>query len=130
MAIKDNNNTQYVKFPAGTGTSSLYKDDVTGVLLGIEPRPGTYEVVDRVTGEVITRPNSWTAHFEDGSRFSWPTYLDENGVVQPWSRFDESIDLAECASKHIAIHVWRDARKFVHLELAVTSAPATEDDPF
>ena len=130
MAIFVSANATFVKFPKGSGTSSLYKDDIVGVLLGIEPREGTYEVADRTTGEIITRPNSWTARFADGSRFSWPTYLDEDGNVQLWSRFDESIDLSECAANGIAIHVWRDARKLVHLELAVQTEATGEDAPF
>lgn len=103
----------------GSGEVGRYKDDVVGVLLGIEPRPGTYQVQDRKTGNIITRPNSWTAHFQDGSMFSWPTYLDEQtGQVMPWSRFDQSINLAACVQQGIAIHIWRDERKFVHLEIA------------
>lgn len=103
----------------GSGEGPQYKDEVVGVLLGIEPRDGFYQITDRKTGQVITRPNSWTAHFADGSMFSWPTYLDEEtNTVRPWSRFDQSINLAACAQQGIAIHIWRDERKFVHLEIA------------
>ena len=105
----------------GSGEVGRYKDDVTGILLGIEPRDGFYQIQDRKTGVMIQRPNSWTAHFADGSMFSWPTYLDETtGQVMPWSRFDQSINLAACAQQGIAIHIWRDERKFVHLEIAKT----------
>lgn len=128
MAISNSNsNQQYNRvrtfvpldqLPQGSGESGTYKDEVIGILVGIEPREGSYEITDRRTGQVISRPNSWTAHFEDGSMFSWPTYLDEQGVVRMWSRFDSTINLAACVQQRIPIHVWRDERKFVHLELA------------
>lgn len=105
----------------GSGEVGRYKDEVTGVLLGIEPRGGTYEVKDRRTGEIITRPNSWTAVFEDGSMWSWPTYVDETThQVMPWSRFDPSINLALCVQQRKVIHVWKDDRNFSHLELVDT----------
>ena len=104
---------------AGSGEVGRYKDDVTGILVGIEPRDGVYQVKDRKSGQVITRPNSWTAHFEDGSMWSWPTYVDPNtNTVQPWSRFDPSINLAACVQQRIAIHVWKDDKNFSHLEIA------------
>ena len=103
---------------AGTGEVSRYKPEVTGVLVGIEPRGGFYEVKDRRTGEIIQRPNSWTAHFEDGSMWSWPTYVDEETkTVRPWSRFDPSIDLQACVRERRTIHVWKDDRNFSHLEI-------------
>lgn len=114
----------------GSGEVGRYKDDVVGVLLGIEPRDGFYQVQDRKTGVMIQRPNSWTAHFADGSMFSWPTYLDEtSGRVMPWSRFDQSINLAACAQQGIAIHIWRDERKFVHLEIAEQQQVQTNLNP-
>ena len=106
----------------GSGEVGRYKDDVTGILLGIEPRGGTYQVQDRKTGQVITRPNSWTAHFADGSMWSWPTYVDENtGEIRPWSRFDQSINLAACVQQRLTIHVWKDKNKFCHLEVVEQS---------
>lgn len=122
--------------PKGTGEIGRYKTDVTGVLLGIEPRGGSYEVKDRRTGAMIRRPNSWTAHFADGSMFSWPTYVDPaDNRVKMWSRFDASIDLAVCIQQGIAIHVWKDDRNFCHLEIAATqqlsqqnAVPVPEDD--
>lgn len=103
---------------AGSGEVGRYKDDVTGILLGIEPRGGSYQVKDRRTGAIITRPNSWTAVFEDGSMWSWPTYVDPNtNQVMPWSRFDSSINLAECVAQRITIHVWKDDKNFSHLEV-------------
>lgn len=104
----------------GSGEVGRYKDEVTGVLVGIEPRGGTYQVPDRRTGQIIERPNSWTAHFEDGSMWSWPTYVDENGQVMPWSRFDPSINLALCVKQRKVIHVWKDDRQFSHLEVVET----------
>lgn len=128
MAISNSNsNQQYNRvrtfvpldqLPQGSGESGTYKDEVIGILVGIEPREGSYQITDRRTGQKISRPNSWTAHFADGSMFSWPTYLDEQGVVRMWSRFDQSINLAACVQQGIPIHIWRDERKFVHLELA------------
>lgn len=105
------------QLPTGTGESGRYVTDVTGVLLGIEPRDGVYQVTDRNTGQVITRPNSWTAHFADGSMFSWPTYVDDGGVVRMWSRFDSSINLAQVIQQGIVIHLWKDKRNFTHLEV-------------
>ena len=98
----------------GTGANTgRYLNDVTGVLVELRPRDGFYEF----NGQA--RPNSWTAVFADGSLFSWPTYIDKaTNTVMPWSRFDESIDLGYCAANNIAIHLWRDERKFTHLELA------------
>jgi len=102
---------------AGSGEVGRYKPEVIGVLVGIEPRGGFYEVKDRRTGEIIQRPNSWTAHFEDGSMWSWPTYVDDNNQVRPWSRFDPSIDLQTCVRERRTIHVWKDDRNFSHLEV-------------
>jgi len=105
----------------GSGEVGRYKDEVIGVLVGIEPRGGTYQVKDRRTGEIIERPNSWTAYFEDGSMWSWPTYVDEaDGLVKPWSRFNRSINLALCVQQRKVIHVWKDDRQFSHLELVDT----------
>lgn len=137
MAISNSNsNQQYNRvrtfvpldqLPQGTGASN-YVDDVTDVLLGIEPRDGSYEITDDRTGQVIQRPNSWTAHFASGAMFSWPTYLDRaDGTVKMWSRFDSSINLAACIQQGIPIHLWRDERKFVHLELA--QQPAQQAAP-
>lgn len=106
---------------AGSGEVGRYKDEVVGVLVGIEPREGTYQVKDRRTGQLIERPNSWTAVFEDGSMWSWPTYVDEQGRVMPWSRFDPSINLAEVVARRQVIHVWKDDRQFSHLELVDTT---------
>lgn len=104
----------------GSGEIGRYKPEVTGVLVGIEPRGGSYQVKDRRTGQIITRPNSWTAYFEDGSMWSWPTYVDEHGQVRPWSRFDPSIDLQLCVRERRVIHVWKDDRNFSHLEVVET----------
>lgn len=106
----------------GSGEVGRYKDEVTGILVGIEPRPGTYQVKDRRTGQIIERPNSWTAYFEDGSMWSWPTYVDETThQVMPWSRFDPSINLAACVQQRKVIHVWKDDRQFSHLEVVETT---------
>ena len=128
MAIYSNQQQQYTRngrnfvpldqLPQGTGNTGRYVTDVTGILVGIEPRDGSYQVTDRATGQVITRPNSWTAHFADGSMFSWPTYLGEDGQVHMWSRFDASINLAACIQQGVPIHIWKDERSFTHLELA------------
>ena len=113
----------------GSGEVGRYKPEVTGVLLGIEPRPGFYEVKDRngnpvidpETGRQMVRPNSWTAYFADGSMWSWPTYLDkETNTVRAWSRFDPSIDLKACVANQTVIHVWKDDRNFSHLEVVET----------
>lgn len=109
------------QLPVGTGTTGRYVTDVTGQLIGIEPRTGSYEVTDRRTGEVITRPNSYTAHFADGRMFSWPTYLDANGNVQMWSRFEVGLSLAEIISQGITVHLWKDDRNFTHLEVVQTT---------
>ena len=104
----------------GTGANTgRFVTDVTAVLIDLQVREGSYKWTNPATGEVIERPQSWIAVFDDGSMFSWPTYVDpQTGQVMPWSRFDQSINLAECAAKGIAVHVWRDERKFTHLELA------------
>lgn len=105
----------------GSGEVGRYLDDHTGILVGIEPRPGTYQVKDRRTGQIITRPNSWTAVFADGNMVSWPTYLDEaTNTVRPWSRFDSSINLAEVVAQRKVVHLWRDDRQFFHLEVVET----------
>lgn len=102
----------------GAGAAGMYVTDVTGVLLGIEPRTGTYQVKDRRTGQLIERPNSYTAVFEDGSMFSWPLIQNQDGTYRLWDRFDQSINLMACVQNRIAIHVWKDERGFNHLELA------------
>jgi len=107
--------------PHGTGEVGRYLPEVEGILIGLEARGGTYTVKDRKTGQEITRPNSWTAHFADGSMWSWPTYLGEDGKVYPWSRFDPSIDLVQCIQQQKVIHVWKDEYNFCHLELVETT---------
>ena len=104
----------------GSGANTgRYLTDVTGVLVGIEPRTGTYTFHNPRTNQDEVRPQSWTAHFEDGSMFSWPTYVDQQtGEVKPWSRFDQSINLAQCVATRTVIHLWRDERNFTHLEVA------------
>lgn len=126
MAINSNINgttRQFINLNGfvGSGEVGRYKDEVTGVLVGIEPRPGTYQVKDRKTGQLIERPNSWTAYFEDGSMWSWPTYVNEQGQVMPWSRFDPSINLAACVQQRKVIHVWKDDCQFSHLEVVETT---------
>lgn len=114
---------------AGSGEVGRYKPEVTGVLLGIEPRDGFYQVKDRdgnaiidpETGRPMMRPNSWTAYFEDGSMWSWPTYQDkQTKQVLPWSRFDPSINLKACVQQRKVLHVWKDDKNFSHLELVET----------
>ena len=120
--------TQYL--PKGTGEVGRYLDDVEGILIGLEARSGSYlvkdkngqPVLDPKTGKQLERPQSWTAHFADGSMWSWPTYLDDSGVVQPWSRFDPSIDLGQCIAQRTVIHVWKDEKNFCHLELVETTS--------
>jgi hypothetical protein len=103
----------------GTGANTgRFSEDITGVLVDLQMRDGSYTFTNPRTGEITERPNSWIAVFDDGSLFSWPTYVDQQGNVQPWSRFDASIDLAACAANGIAIHLWKDERKFTHLEIA------------
>ena len=114
----------------GSGANTgRFVEDVTGVLVDIQVRDGYYDFTNPRTGEITTRPNSWIAVFEDGSLFSWPTYEDpQTKQVMPWSRFDPSIDLAQCAQNHIAIHLWKDDRRFTHLELAVQQ-PTQQANP-
>jgi len=115
--------------PVGTGEVGRYQDDVEGILVGLKARDGVYlvkdkdgnPVIDPKTGKQLKRPNSWTAYFEDGSMWSWPTYLDDEGVVRPWSRFDPSIVLKDCIQQRRVIHVWKDAQNFCHLELVETN---------
>lgn len=105
----------------GAGEATMFVDDVEGVLLGIEVRGGTYTVNDRKTGQPITRPNSWIAHWmtSTGEKLmSWPTYVDQaTGKVRPWSRFDAKINLAQCSANRIPLHMWKDERSFYHLEV-------------
>lgn len=101
----------------GQGTS-IYKQDHIGILMDVVPRTGTYIYTDKETGEKFERPNSWDAIFADGIRVSWPTYVDANGEVQPWARFDESIDLEACRDNGIAIHLFRSPEGYFRLELA------------
>lgn len=105
----------------GAGESTMFVDDVEGILLGIEVRGGTYTVNDRKTGQPITRPNSWIAHWQTptGEKLmSWPTYVDQaTGQVRPWSRFDKRINLAQCSQQRVTLHMWKDDRSFYHLEV-------------
>lgn len=124
MAANSTSTTrQFVNLGAltGSGESTMFVDDVVGVLTGIEVRGGTYEVVDRRTGQLIQRPNSWIGHWDtpQGPKLmSWPTYLDPaDGQVKAWSRFDGSINLQVCAQQRITLHMWKDRRNFYHLEV-------------
>lgn len=120
MATISNGTRQFIpvdQLPVGTGASGRFVTDVIGQLVGIEPRTGTYQVADRRTGQMVTRPNSYTAHFADGSMFSWPTYIDEQGQVQMWSRFEAGLSLGQIISQGITIHLWKDERSFTHLEV-------------
>jgi len=109
----------------GTGDSN-WSDDVTAVLLEIQPREGMYNVVDRdgnpvidpSTGRQMQRPNTWVAYFSDGSMFNWTVFQNEQGQIVPWSRFDPSINLVQCRAQNIAVHVWRDKNRRMHLEIA------------
>lgn len=104
----------------GSGESTTFVDEVEGVLLGIETREGFYTVNDRRTGQPIQRPNSWIGHWmtSTGEKLmSWPTYINEQGQVAPWSRFDPSINLAQCSANKVALHMWKDDRNFYHLEV-------------
>ena len=105
----------------GSGESTMFVDDVEGVLLGIETRDGFYQVNDRRTGQPIQRPNSWIGHWmtaQGEKLMSWPTYQDQNtGQVMPWSRFDPSINLAQCSAQKVTLHTWKDDRNFYHLEV-------------
>ena len=109
----------------GSGEVSRYVNDVTGILLGIEPRDGSYTVKDRRTGQMVERPNSWTAYVQtpEGVMYwSWPTYVEQaTGQVLPWSRFDASIDLGQCVAQKKVIHLSKDDRGFCHLELVETT---------
>lgn len=126
MAINStiNGNTrQYVNLNnlSGSGESTLFVDEVQGVLLGIETREGFYTVKDRKTGQPIQRPNSWVGHWmtDKGEKLmSWPTYVDPtDNTVKPWSRFDPSINLAACSAQKVTLHMWKDDRSFYHLEI-------------
>lgn len=130
MAIS-NNGQQYVnnnrggfinlQALAGSGESTMFVDEVQGVLLGIEVRDGFYTVADRRTGEPVQRPNSWIGHWQTDTGeklMSWPTYQDpQTGEVKPWSRFDPRINLAACSSNKTTLHMWKDDRNFYHLEV-------------
>lgn len=115
----------------GTGNTG-FADEVTGHLVRLEIRSGFYEVkdkdgkavIDPRTGRPMIRPNSWTAVFDNGSLWSWPTrYVDpvaavanpDAAEVEPWLGFDESIDIM-----HEEIHVYREpgrnGGKFPRLE--------------
>jgi hypothetical protein len=118
------------KLPVGTGEGGRYQTDITGQLIGIEPRTGTYKFTDPNTGEVIEKPNSYTAHFADGSMFSWPTYLDTDGHVQMWSRFEVGLKLSQIIQQGITIHLWRDKRNFTHLEIVSPAQPQDEPMPW
>lgn len=130
-SINSNNNPQFIDLAAmaGTGESTRFVDDVTGVLLGIEVRGGTYEVTDRKTGQKVQRPNSWTSHWlvtdEDGSQremlMSWPTY-EQDGNVLPWSRYPKSINLQQCSAAGTVLHFYKDNRNFYHLEVVEVQA--------
>ena len=134
MAISNNgvnynntsNNGGYINLAAlnGSGESTMFVDDVEGVLVGIQTREGFYTVNDRKTGQPIQRPNSWIGHWmtDQGEKLmSWPTYLDEKtGAVMPWSRFDQSINLAQCSAQQVRLHMWKDDRNFYHLEVVET----------
>lgn len=129
-----NNNFVDLSTLEGTGVSTMFVTEVTGVLLGIEIRPGSYEVTDRRTGQLLTKPNSWTSHWlvteDDGSQhealMSWPTYVDpKTNQVRAWSRYNKSIDLAAAAANGDVLHFWRDERNFYHLEKVMEKAAPT-----
>lgn len=118
---QSNSNPMFVDLATlqGSGETTNFPDSVTGILLGIEMRTGTYEVTDRKTGQKIERPNSWISHWQVGDRevlMSWPTY-EQDGNVLPWSRYDKSINLNACSQQGIVLHFWKDKRNFYHLEV-------------
>lgn len=122
-----NNGTEYQTYDLGmikgVGNAGRYAREVTAVLMELRPYVGPkpmyeFELED---GRKIKRPQTWTAVFDDGSMFDWTVYLnEETGELSPWNQFDPSIDLAYCKANNIPIHVWRDERKRMHLELAVS----------
>lgn len=120
-----NGNTNYTRqfvpldeLPIGSGETG-FKEDIVGVLVGFEKRPGMYEFTDQ-NGQRVSKPNTWIAHFEGGLMFNWTTFLnEETGAVEMWHRFDpEKINLRACIEQRIPLHVWRDERRRMHLELA------------
>lgn len=124
-AAKTNTTAKFITVPKGTGENTRFTDDIVGVLLGIAERAGDYEVTDPKTGEVVTRPNSYIAHFmgDDGQvhYVNWPAYYNDQGEKMPWSRFDASIDLALCITEGVRLHAYRDRSRRFHLKLATAS---------
>jgi hypothetical protein len=119
------------QLPVGTGESSKFKKDITGVLLGIESRDGMYEFKDPNTGEVIEKPNNYIAHFADGSMFGWPTYIDKKtGKVCMWDKFEEGLELRQIIQQSITIHLWRDERNFTHLKVVEQTQTQDENIPW
>lgn len=100
----------------GDGTEK----EIHGVLMYIEIFDGFKRNPE--TGEPDpTRPKSALAHFDtpDGEKkFWWTRYLDKaTGAIELWDKYDQSIDLGECAEMRIPLHVWRDADGYQHLTL-------------
>jgi hypothetical protein len=125
--ITTNNGSEYQTYDLnllkGVGNAGRYAREVTAVLMELRPYVGPKPMYEFKLddGRTIQRPQTWTAVFSDGSMFDWTVFLnEETGELRPWDQFDPSIDLEYCKQNNIPIHVWRDERKRMHLELAVS----------
>lgn len=83
----------------GVGESTKFRNDITGILVGLVEREGTYTWTDRETGEEHESPNSYIAKFVDldtGEELlgSWPAKMVD-GVKLPWNNFDEAYTIAD-----------------------------------
>ena len=112
----------------GTGRTG-FSENITGILTSITIRDDYYEWTNEKTGELIRKPQTAIAKFDNGQFFNWPTYEDENGVIQAWDKFDEDINLGDLMDQGIAIHVWKDARRFTHLEVVGGQQTAAQSQP-
>ena len=116
----------------GTGDSTMFRSDITGVLVGLIPRDGEYEWADR-EGVAHVSPQSYIAVFEEESTGkevwgSWPAKYDEDGEKQPWSNFDAAYSIADLIREKKLVRFRKTGERMSFTKLTILERRDDEDD--
>lgn len=76
--------------PAPTGSSSWLSEHV-GIIAALEAPENPWTMTS--SGDRI--PQSYIVKFTDGQKRFWPSWVDEDGEIRPWDRYDPRIDFSQ-----------------------------------